>query len=392
LWAVDSVSSPSSTAAAVDVEVVPVQSKRDLDDFIHLPWRIYKGNPNWVAPLFMTEKQRFSAEHNPFFHHAEVQLFLARRDGRTVGRISAQVDSEHIRYWHEQTGFFGCFECEDDPQAAAALLGAAEAWLRERGMEHIRGPLSFSTNGEVGLLAEGFNLPQMPLMPYANPYYLALIDGAGYVKAKDVLAWHWQRQPIPDGTPRRMVEALRARPDVKVRRADMDNFRAEYETILALYNDAWSENWGFVPATKAEADDYAKSLKIVIDPNIVPIVEVNGVAAAMAMAVPNYNWAQQPLHGRLFPFGWIRLLWRLKISRPKSGRLMLFGVAKEFRQRQYAGLAYLLCDEIYLAACERGYEWAEFGWTLEDNGLINSLIKKFGAEHYKTYRVYEKPL
>ena len=391
MWAVDSVSSLSSTTA-VDVQVVPVQSKRDLDEFIHLPWRIYKGNPNWVAPLFMIEKQRFSAKHNPFFLHADVQLFLARREGRAVGRISAQVDSEHIRYWHERAGFFGFFECEDDPQAAGALLGAAEAWLRERGMERIRGPLSFSTNGEVGLLAEGFNLPQMPLMPYTNPYYLELLDGAGYAKAKDVMAWRWERQPVPDGTPRRMVEALRARPDVKVRRADMDNFRAEYETILALYNDAWSENWGFVPATKAEADDFAKSLKIVIDPHIVPIVEVNGVAAAMALAVPNYNWAQQPLNGRLFPFGWIRLLWRLKISRPKSGRLMLLGVAKEFRQRQYAGLAYLLCDEIYLGARERGYEWAEFGWTLEDNGLINSIIKKVGAEHYKTYRVYEKPL
>jgi hypothetical protein len=385
------VSSPSSTVA-VGVQVVPVQSKRDLDDFIHLPWRIYKGNPNWVAPLFMFERHRFSAKHNPFYRHADIQLFIARREGRTVGRISAQVDSEHIRYWHERVGFFGFFECEDDPEAARALLQTAETWLRERGMQSIRGPLSFSTNGEVGLLIKGFDLPQMPLMPYTMQYYMDLLEGAGYAKVKDVLAWRWERRKLPDGAPRRMVDELRARTDVKVRRANMHNFREEYETILKLYNDAWSENWGFVPATKAEADEIASDLKLIVDPEIVPIIEVNGVPAAMALAVPDYNWAQQPLKGSLFPFGWIRLLWRLKIRRPKAGRMMLLGVAKEFRKREYAGLAYLLCDEIFLGATDRGYEWAEFGWTLEDNGLINSFIKKVGAEQYKTYRVYEKPL
>jgi hypothetical protein len=189
-----------------------------------------------------------------------------------------------------------------------------------------------------------------------------------------------------------MVEELRARSDVRVRRASMDDFNAEYQILYNLYNDAWSENWGFVPATQAEADDVAKSLKLIVDPAIVPIVEVNGVPAAMALALPDYNWAQQPLKGKLFPFGWLRLLWRLKVRRPRQGRLALLGVGRDFRSRQYAGLTYLLCDEIYHAAKERGYTWAEFSWTLEDNGLINSVIRKVGATHYKTYRVYEKPL
>lgn len=385
---VSSLSSPPAT----DVAVTPVQSRRDLREFIRLPWRLYKDDPNWVAPLFMTENERFDPKRNAFYHHSQVQLFLARRNGRVVGRISAQIDGEHVRYWNEKVGFFGFLECEDDPAIAEALLRTAEDWLRERGMERARGPLSFSTNGEVGFLMWGHEYPPLPLMPYTHPYYLALVEGAGYAKVKDLYAWRWESQPVPPGLPFKMVQELRARPDVKVRRARIKDFRKEYETILQLYNDAWSENWGFVPATKAEADEIAKALRLIVDPAIVPIVEVDGVPAAMALAIPNYYWAQQPLKGHLFPLGWLRFLWRLKVRRPRSGRLLLLGVGKDFRSRQYAGLTYLLCDEIYKAAIERGYEWAEFGWTLEDNGLINSVIKKVGAVHYKTYRVFEKPL
>ncbi|MEK7246956.1 MAG: GNAT family N-acetyltransferase [Chloroflexota bacterium] len=385
------VSSPS-LSPATGVSVTPVESRRGLREFIHLPWRLYQDNPHWIAPLFITENERFDPKRNAFYHHSQVQLFVARRNGRVVGRISAHIDGEHVRYWNEKIGFFGFLECDNDPAIAQALLSTAEAWLRERGMERIRGPLSFSTNGEVGFLMWNFDEPQLPLMPYTHPYYLELMEGAGYAKVKDLYAWKWDGGPMPDGPGRRMVEELRARPDLKVRRARIKDFRKEYETILRLYNDAWSANWGFVPATEAEADEIAKSLKLIVDPAIVPIVEVNGVPAAIALAIPNYYWALQPLRGRLFPFGWLRFLWRLKVRRPRSGRLLLFGVGKEFRSRQYAGLTYLLCDEIYLAVRERGYEWAEFGWTLEDNGLINSFIKKIGARHYKSYRVYEKVL
>lgn len=383
-------SSPSPQVRAA--EVLPVASKQDLDEFIRLPFRLYAGNPYWVAPLLMLERRRFSARHNAFYRHADVQLFIAKSGGRTVGRISAQIDHEHNRYHNETTGFFGFFECEDDPDTARALFAAAEGWLRARGMTAARGPMNFSVNGEVGLLARGFDSPPQPLMPYTPPYYLSLVEGAGYAKVKDLFAWRWESQPVPDGAPRRMVRELRSRPGVTARRARMRDFRKEVATILELYNDAWSENWGFVPATEAEADEMARELKLVADPRIVPFVEVNGVPAGVALAIPDFYWAQQPLHGHLFPFGWLRFLWRLKVRRPESGRLLLLGIKKEFRTREYAGLAYLLCDEIYRGAKEAGFKWAEFSWTLEDNGLINSLIKKVGAEHYKTYRIFEKAL
>jgi len=384
---VSSLSAPPKT-----IQVAPVESKEELDAFIRLPWRIYKDNPYWVAPLRYTEKHRFSAKHNPFFQHADVQLFLARRDGDVVGRISAHIDHEHNRYHDERTGFFGFFECEDNPETARALLTTAEDWLRARGMDEIRGPFNFSVNGEIGFLVKGFDSSPLPLMTYTHEYYLRLAEATGYVKAKDVFAWRWESRPVPDGSPRRMINELRARPGVTVRRARKKDFDREVRTILDLYNDAWSENWGFVPATDAEAEQMAKDLKLIVDPRIIPIVEIDGVPAGVALGVPDFNWALKPLNGSLFPFGWLRFLWRLKVRRPSVGRLLLFGLKKEFRTRKYAGLVYLLCDEMHRGAVESKLQWAEFSWTLEDNGLINSLIQKIGADRYKTYRIYEKAL
>ncbi len=372
--------------------VTPVAGRADLDAFIRLPWRIYEGNPNWVPPLLRLQHELFDPKHNAFYQHADVQLFLARRDGRVVGRLSAHIDHEHNRYHKERTGFFGFFECENDPDAASPLLAAAESWLRDRGMERVRGPLSFSINSEVGLLVDGFDSPPAILMPYSQQYYQGLLEGCGYAKVKDLYAWRWGNQPVPAGAPARMAKELRERPEVRVRRAEMRRFKEEVRTILDLYNDAWSENWGYVPATEAEAEQMARELKLIVDPDIVPLVEINGQPAGVAMAVPNVNEAIHDLNGRLFPFGFIKLLWRLKVRRVKTGRLLLLGVKKEFRTRQYAGLGYLLCDEIYRGATERGYKWAEFSWTLEDNGLVNSLAIKVGAAHYKTYRIYEKAL
>jgi hypothetical protein len=344
-----------------------------------------------VPPLLRLQNELFSPKHNPFFEHADVQLFLARRNGRLVGRISAQIDHEHNRYHNERTGSFGFFECENDVATASALLNAAELWVRDGGMERIRGPLNFSVNGEVGFLVKGFDSAPQILMPYTHEYYLGLVAAAGYAKVQDLYAWRWDRQPVPEG-PARMVRELRSRPEVRVRIAEMKHFDDEINTILQLYNEAWSENWGFVPATESEARQMSRDLKFIADPHLVPFVEIEGQAAAFALAVPNLNEAIHDLDGRLLPFGALKLLWRLKVRRPRNGRLLLLGIRREFRTRRYAGLAYLLCDEIYRQASKRGYEWAEFSWTLEDNRLINSLITKIGCRHYKTYRIYEKPL
>jgi hypothetical protein len=369
-----------------------VEGREDLDAFIKLPWRLYADSPNWVAPLLRMQEELFSPKHNAFFEHADVQLFLARRGGRVAGRISAQVDHEHNRYHGERTGFFGFFESDDDPAVARALLGAAEEWLRGRGMDRLHGPMNFSANAEIGFLVEGHSMPPMVLMPYTHEYYLALVEGCGYSKAKELYAWRWQAQPVPPGSPEKMVAELRSRPEVTVRRARMKDFRKEVSTILDLYNESFSENWGFVPATEAEADAMARDLKLLVDPDIVPVVEVEGVPAGVALAIPNLNEASRDLNGRLFPFGFLKLLWRLKVRRVRSGRLVILGIKREFRTRKYAGLAYLLCDEIYRGATERGYEWAEFGWTLEDNNAINNIIQKVRAERYKVYRIYEKSL
>jgi GNAT superfamily N-acetyltransferase len=391
LSANDTVSSPDQ-AAATSVTVSTVDDKRELDAFIKLPWRLYAGNSNWVPPLLRIQHELFSPRQNPFFQHAEVQLFLARRGERVVGRISAHVDAEHNRYHNERTGSFGFFECENDPAAAGALLQTAEGWLRQRGMDRARGPLNFSANNEIGFLVEGFDSPPMVLMPYTHPYYLNLVEACGYEKVRDLYAWRWDAQPVPEGSPAKMAQELRSRPEVTIRRANMRDFKAEVRTILDLYNDSFAENWGFVPATEAEASQMAADLRLIADPDIVPFVEVDGVPAGVALAVPNLNEAIRDLNGRLFPFGFIKLLWRLKVRRVRTGRLVILGIKKEFRSRKYAGLAYLLCDEIYRAAIDRGYEWAEFSWTLEDNNLINNLIEKVGAQHYKTYRLYEKTL
>jgi hypothetical protein len=375
----------------MSVTVTPVLGRRDLDAFVKLPFRLYRDDPNWVPPLLYLERQRFDPKTNPFLEHADAQLFLARRDAQVVGRISAQVDHEHNRYHQERTGFFGFFESEDDRETAGALFGAAEGWLRERGMEAARGPLSFSINQEVGILVEGFDTPPMIMMPHSRPYYGRLMEGAGFGKAMDLYAWQYNLETVPPKA-HRAVEALRQRPDITIRTGDIHRFDDEIATILEVFNSAWSENWGFVPVTRAEARHLAKELRQIVDTNLSIILEVEGKPAGVVLVAPDLNEATRDLNGRLFPFGWAKLLWRLKVRRIKSGRLMILGVKKEYRTRRYLAMAYLLCDEIYRRARDGGYRRAEFSWTLEDNTAVNTMIRNIGCRLYKTYRIYEKPL
>lgn len=374
----------------MSVTVTPVSGRRDLDAFIKLPFRLYGDDPNWVPPLLYLERQRFDPKTNPFLQHADAQLFLAHRDGQVVGRISAQVDHEHNRFHQERTGFFGFFESVDDAAVSQALLETAEGWLRERDMDTARGPLSFSINQEVGLLVDGFDMPPMIMMPYSRPYYGRLIEGAGFHKAKDLCAWQYDWETVPPKA-HKAVDELRQRPDITIRTGDLSRFDEEIATILDVFNSAWSENWGFVPVTPAEAHHLAHELRQIVDTNLVVIVEVEGKTAGVVLAVPNLNEAIRDLNGRLFPFGWAKLLWRLKVSGIKTGRLMILGVKKEYRTRRYLAMAYLLCDEVYRHARDGGYRWAEFSWTLEDNTAVNTIIHNVGCRLYKTYRLYEKP-
>ena len=373
------------------VTVTPVSGRRDLNAFIKLPFRLYEDDPNWVPPLLYLERQRFAPKTNPFLQHADHQLFLARRDGKVVGRISAQVDHEHNRFHQDRTGFFGFFESEDEPETARALLDAAEDWLRARDMEAVRGPLSFSINQEVGLLIDGFGMPPMIMTPHARPYYGPLIEEAGFHKVKDLYAWRYDTETVPPKA-RRAVDELRQRPDITIRTGDIRRFDEEIATILEVFNSTWSDNWGFVPVTPAEASHLGQEIRQIADTNLVVIVEVQGETAGVVLALPNINEAIHDLNGHLFPLGWAKLLWRLKVSHLKTGRLMILGVKKEFRTRRYLALAYLLCDEVYRRARDGGYRWAEFSWTLEDNNAVNTIIRNVGCHIYKTYRLYEKPL
>ncbi len=301
------------------------------------------------------------------------------------------MDHEHNRFHEERTGFFGFFESEDDPDTARALLDAAGGWLRERGMEAVRGPLSFSINQEVGLLIEGFDMPPMVMMPYSRPYYGRLIESAGYEKVKDLFAWRYDSATVP-AKAHRAVEELRRRPDITIRTVNKSRFEEEIATILDVFNSTWSDNWGFVPVTPAEARHLGEELRQIADTNLVIVVEVEGKTAGVILAVPNINEAIHDLNGRIFPFGWAKLLWRLKVSHIKTGRLMIFGIKEEYRTRRYLAIAYLLCDEIYRRAREGGYRWSEFSWTLEDNTAVSTMIRNVGCRKYKTYRIYEKPL
>ncbi len=375
----------------MSVTVTPVSGRRDLDAFIKLPFRLYQDDPNWVPPLIYLERQRFQPKTNPFLLHADHQLFLARRDGQVVGRISAQVDHEHNRFHQERTGFFGFFESVDDGEVAQHLLETAEGWLRERGMEAARGPLSFSINQEVGLLVDGFNTQPMIMTPHSRPYYGRLIEGAGFSKVTDLYAWKYNLEAVPPKA-HRAVEALRQRPDITIRSGDIHRFDEEIAIILDVFNSAWSDNWGFVPVTAAEARHLAKERRFIVDPNMAVIVEVDGETAGVVLVTPDLNTAIRDLNGSLFPFGWAKLLWRIKVSKIKSGRTMIMGVKKEYRTRKYLAMAYLLCDEIYHRARDGGYRRAELSWTLEDNTAINTLLRNIGIRLYKTYRLYEKPL
>lgn len=365
---------------------------KDLKAFLQVPYEIYRGDPAWVAPLKMEVAERLTPRKNPFFDHAEVALFTAHRDGRLCGRISAQVDHEHLRVHDDGAGFFGFFDTVDDVEVATALVSAATTWLAERGMTTIRGPLSLSINEEVGLLVDGFETPPCVMMPHHRDYQGRLAEAAGLSKAKDLLAWSY---PAAPPTPRsdRALQTINALPEVRFRSIDKRRLPEEVDTALRIFNDAWQHNWGFVPATPGEAAKLARDLRLLIDPTIAFFAEVEGRAVALVIALPNLNEATRDLDGRLTPANLIKLVWRLKITRPKTARVMMVGIVNELRgMKRYGALSTALFAEVTRRGFGVGYQWAELSWTLEDNRGINLGIKAMGAHIYKRYRVYEKPI
>ena len=364
---------------------------RQAVPFVDLLWTVYDGDPNWIPMLRRAQLERLDAEKTPFLQYGEAQLFIAERDGRDVGRISAQVNPLHDQKWNESAGFFGHFDCANDSEAATALFEAAESWLRERGAKFSRGPFSFTINDESGCLVEGFDTPPMVAMPHGRTWFPELIEANGYEKVKDLWAY---RYPVdaPLGDRReRAWRRIHDHPRVAVRPFDKRNFQRDVRIAAEIFNEAWIDNWGSVPITAEEADRLAADLAQFADPRLTAFVEIDGEAAAMVISIPNLNECARDIDGRLFPFGWAKVLWRLKRG-PESGRVMLLGVRQKWRTREFAQLGVMLTAEVHVRGAAQGYQWAELGWVLEDNHLLNHALRRTDAEVYKVYRIFEKTL
>ena len=364
---------------------------RQAVPFVDLLWTVYDGDPNWIPMLRRAQLERLDAEKTPFLQYGEAQLFIAERDGRDVGRISAQVNPLHDQKWNESAGFFGHFDCANDSEAATALFEAAESWLRERGARFSRGPFSFTINDESGCLVEGFDTPPMVAMPHGRTWFPELIEANGYEKVKDLWAY---RYPVdaPLGDRReRAWRRIHDHPRVAVRPFDKRNFQRDVRIAAEIFNEAWIDNWGSVPITAEEADRLAADLAQFADPRLTAFVEIDGEAAAMVISIPNLNECARDIDGRLFPFGWAKVLWRLKRG-PESGRVMLLGVRQKWRTREFAQLGVMLTAEVHVRGAAQGYQWAELGWVLEDNHLLNHALRRTDAEVYKVYRIFEKTL
>lgn len=375
----------------MSLSVTPANSKDDREAFLRLPWKLYVGMKNWVPNPLLLQRDVIDEKKNPFFSHGEAQLFLARRDNEVVGRISGSIDRDHNSTHDEKTAFFGFFESVDDPQVATELLAAAETWAAAKGMTCVRGPLSFSMAEECGLQVEGFDEPAMIAVTQSLPYYGGLIEKAGYAKAMDLLGYRWDIQALPE----RMMEAIektRAQPGLVVREANPWKLRREVDILLDIYNDAWKENWGYVAITEREAEKLAGDLRLIVDKRIVLIAEINGEPAGTVVGLPNLYEATRDFNGFLSPINVAKLIWRLKIRGPETGRIFLFGVKKKFQTRQYYGLPYLLLQELYNGAKRGRYAWCEQSWVLENNKALNALMPYWGAEVYKRWRIYEKSL
>jgi GNAT superfamily N-acetyltransferase len=368
------------------VDVAPVEGPRGLDAFIRVPFEIYRDDPHWVAPLIGDERVRLTPGKNPFFEHGEAAAFVARDGGRIVGRVAASVDRNHDQTHGERQGAFGFFEAASG-EAAAALLHTAEVWTRGKGATVARGPLSFTTNDECGLLVEGFDRSPSLLMPYNLASYGPWIEAAGYRKAKDLLTFECLGPYALRPAFHRFADMARRRAGVTTRPIEMKRFDRELGLVKEIYNGAWEKNWGFVPMTDAEIDHMARQLKPAVVPDFIRFAEVEGKAVAFLLYVPDVNQALKPVRGKLYPFGLFRVLWGLR--RLREGRMMALGVLPEHRR---TGVAPALIVDLGEALNARGYRRSTIGWTLEDNDAVNNLAVETGGTRSAVHRIYQQSL
>ncbi len=377
------------------ITVVPVEGAKLWQAFHRLPHRLYAGDPNWVPPLFLERQTHFQAKHNAFFQHAKVNFWLALKDGEPVGRITAQIDFLHLEQHHDATGHFGFLEAIDDGDVFAALLDKGEEWLRGEGMRRVLGPVSFNMWDEPGLLVEGFDTPPRVMMGHHLPYYQNRIVERGYVPVQDVLAYD---RPLhaPFG-PRleKMIAKGRQKHSYVLRPVRMDKagLAQDMRLIHDIINDAWHDNWGFVPITDAEIEEIGTVFKLVLNPAAVAIAEYDGEPAGMAMMLPDINTMIKDLGGHLFPFGIVKLLWRLKVNGVKTTRLAMMGVRRKLHTTPAGAIiALLLIQSVQQAPSYRKAKTSELSWILDSNEPMKRMLEAFGCVVTKRYRIFEKAI
>lgn len=366
------------------VDIIAVQDKSLLGQFVDLPYRLYRHHPYWVPPLRMAQMELLNTKKHPFYAHADMQCFLARRNGETCGRVAAIVDRNHNDFHKEDAGFFGFFESVDDVEVARAVMDAARKWLLERGAKVIRGPVNPSTNYECGMLVEGFDSSPNVMMPYNSPSYPRMLEAVGLRKCKDLLAYWSTPSEVSGARVERVARRAAGCQGVTIRSIRMKQFQEEVQMIWNLYNSTWARNWGFVPMTRDEFLHEAAEMKQILKPELVLIGEVEGRAVGFALALPNINLALKHTNGKLFPFGLFKILYHQRLIREL--RVIALGVVEEYRT---AGVAAGFYAALIRNARQLGYGLSEMSWILEDNVLMNRSLQAMGAIKYKTYRIYE---
>ncbi|HET9427457.1 MAG TPA: N-acetyltransferase [Allosphingosinicella sp.] len=376
----------------MSVQVRPVLTKADRKAFVEIAYRLNRDDPNWVPPLKDEVRGLITPGKNPWFEHAEAALFLAFRGDELVGRISAQVDQLVLQHMAAGLGQWGMLEAADS-ESTLALFASAEDWLRGKGMSRSMGPFSLSIWDEPGLLVKGHDHPPMVMMGHNKPSYEGWVEAAGYKGIKDLLTYDLPTGPFPSIL-ERIVAAGEKNAKIHVRNVDRKKFDEEAALILSILNDAWSDNWGFIPLTDSEIAYAGKKLKPIVLEDMIQVAEYEGEPVAFMMALPDINEFIRDLDGELFPFGWAKLLWRLKRMRPKGGRVPLMGVVKRLHATRLASqLAFMMIENIRRAGTTHyGIRRAEVGWVLDDNGPMISIAKAIESRVNRVYRIYEKAL
>lgn len=384
--------------ANAPLSIRPIDSKADRKRFVDLPFRLYANDPNWVPPLKGEALGLITPAKNGWFSHAKAQLFLAERDGKVVGRVSAHIDTLALamnpsKGFGPGCGQFGLLDAED-ATTAQALINAAEGWLRNQGMNRVLGPISMSVWEEPGLLVEGFDHPPTIMMGHAKPEYRGWIEAAGYTKVKELLTYELDITKQFPPLLQRIIASGEKNPRIRIRNVDKNKFEEEADIILTILNDAWSDNWGFVPLTAPEIKDVGVKLKPIVFNDLIRIAELDGKPVAFMITLPDLNEAIMPLRGNLFPFGWAKLLLWLRRPRVRTMRVPLMGVLKELQSSRLASqLAFMMIEYIKRASVANyGATRGEIGWILDDNQGMRSIAEAINCTINKRYWIYEKTL